>query len=71
MEEYDYESMNQGAGILAALGAGVMIVYFIILLLIIVSLWKIFEKANKPGWAAIIPIDNIIVWLQILGKPWW
>jgi uncharacterized membrane protein YoaK (UPF0700 family) len=29
-------------------------------------------KAGKPGWAAIIPIYNVIVLLQIAGKPlWW
>ncbi len=34
--------------------------------------WKIFEKAGKPGWAAIIPIYNVIVLLQIVGRPiWW
>lgn len=34
--------------------------------------WKIFEKAGKPGWAAIIPIYNVIVVLEIVGRPiWW
>ena len=38
----------------------------------IIVWWKIFVKAGKPGWAAIIPIYNIIVMLQIVGKPiWW
>lgn len=41
-------------------------------LLMIVSLWKLFTKAGKPGWAAIIPIYNTIVFLEIAGKPvWW
>jgi hypothetical protein len=35
-------------------------------------MWKIYEKAGKPGWAAIVPIYNIIVLLEIVGKPlWW
>lgn len=35
-------------------------------------MWVIFTKAGKPGWAAIIPIYNIIVLLEIVGKPlWW
>jgi len=35
-------------------------------------MWKVFEKAGKPGWAAIVPIYNLIVLLQIAGKPvWW
>jgi len=34
--------------------------------------WKIFEKAGRPGWAAIIPIYNVIVLLEIVGRPiWW
>ncbi len=38
----------------------------------IATIWKVFEKAGKPGWASIIPIYNTIVILQIAGKPvWW
>ena len=64
-----FEGANQG--IMAAMGA-VMFVYGIVFLLIIVSMWKIFTKAGRPGWAAIVPIYNLIVWLDIVGKPvWW
>ena len=50
---------------------------FIVIILVfgvisIVSYWKIFEKAGKPGWAAIIPIYSTIVLLEIIKKPlWW
>ena len=38
----------------------------------IAAVWKVFTKAGKPGWAAIVPIYNAIVLLQIAGKPaWW
>jgi hypothetical protein len=37
----------------------------------IASLWRIFTKAGKPGWAAIIPIYNTVVMLQIVGRPLW
>lgn len=38
----------------------------------IASLWQVFEKAGKPGWACLIPIYNAIVLCQIAGKPaWW
>ncbi len=38
----------------------------------IVGHWKVNEKAGKPGWAAIIPIYNIIVLLEMVGRPtWW
>lgn len=58
-------------GLMAAMGT-VMFVYGAILLLLVISMWKIFTKAGKPGWAAIIPIYNCIVLLEIVGKPvWW
>ena len=37
-----------------------------------VCLWRIFEKAQRPGWAAFIPIYNNIVMAEIAGRPgWW
>ncbi len=40
--------------------------------LLVVSLWKLFTKAGKPGWAAIVPVYNIIVMMEIIGRPtWW
>jgi hypothetical protein len=43
-----------------------------IAVLAIAGLWKTFSKAGEPGWAAIIPIYNDIVWLKIVGRPiWW
>jgi len=39
--------------------------------LLIVSLWKVFEKAGKPGWLCLIPLYNFVVLLEILDRPWW
>lgn len=34
--------------------------------------YKLFEKAGKPGWAALVPVYGNYVWLEIIGKPiWW
>ncbi|MBR9975073.1 MAG: signal peptidase I [Bacteroidetes bacterium] len=44
----------------------------VILAFYVVCLWKVFEKAGQPGWAAIVPIYNIVILLQIVGRPtWW
>ena len=51
--------------------AFILLIYIGILVLLIISQWKIFTKANKPGWACLIPIYNSLVLLQIIGKPWW
>jgi len=41
-------------------------------LLVLASMWRVYEKAGEPGWAVIVPIYNIIVLLRIAGKPlWW
>jgi hypothetical protein len=41
-------------------------------ILMIAGMWKVFVKANKPGWAAIIPFYNIYIMLEIIGRPsWW
>ena len=37
----------------------------------IVSLWKVFQKAGREGWEAIIPIYNMVVLLEITGLPMW
>lgn len=51
----------------------VIILYVLILVfLYIVPLWLVFSKAGKPGVAAIVPIWNIIVMLEVAKKPiWW
>lgn len=41
-------------------------------LFLCVCFWKIFSKADQPGWAAFIPIYHFVVVLQIVGRPaWW
>ncbi|RYM34771.1 signal peptidase I [Brumimicrobium glaciale] len=48
------------------------IIYLSILVLSIASYWIVYAKAGKPGWASIVPIYNIVVLLEIVGKPiWW
>lgn len=59
------------SGILAFLGA-YMFVSFLIGILMLISYWIVYKKAGRPGWAAIIPIYNIVILLEIVGKPvWW
>lgn len=44
---------------------GMVIFSSILSLIMIISLWKIFTKGNKPGWASLIPFYNMIVLTQI------
>jgi len=54
------------------MGGGMMLFLLAILVVAIAGIWKTFAKAGQPGWSAIIPIYNIYVMLQIVGRPtWW
>lgn len=60
---------NDGGGIGGAIGG---LISLAIMVLMVASVWKIFDKAGEPGWAAIIPIYNVVVLLKIVGRPvWW
>jgi hypothetical protein len=38
----------------------------------VIGAWKVFSKAERPGWWSIIPIWNMAVLLQISGRSgWW
>ncbi len=39
--------------------------------LLLVGLYKTFEKAGEKGWKAFVPVYNFLVWLKIIQKPWW
>jgi hypothetical protein len=47
----------------------------IVMLFILITMesqWKIYRKAGKKGWTALVPVYNLIVLLEIVKKPsWW
>lgn len=54
------------------LGLGFLIFILAVVVFIVAAMWKIFEKAGQPGWAAIVPFYNMYILLKIVGKPgWW
>ncbi|WP_291720521.1 DUF5684 domain-containing protein [Bernardetia sp.] len=44
----------------------VMFLYYVVPFL---CLWKVFDKAGKTPWLALIPIINFIIVLEIIEKP--
>ena len=68
---YDYGYGYSSASVFAGFGIAYVVIMLTISALIVVSYWKIFVKAGKPGWAAIVPIYNFIVMSEIAEKPWW
>ena len=45
--------------------------FLVIIVIMIISSYKIFKKAGKKGWTSLIPIYNLIVSIKIAELPIW
>ena len=71
MDELDYTVTFAQAGNGGG-GAIVLIIQLAIAVGVTAGFWKTFEKAGKPGWGAIIPVYNLVLLLDVAGRPsWW
>ena len=68
---FDYWDMAADAVLTFSGFIGFIYIMTILLvrIFLIICMWRIFIKANKPGWYALIPILNIITLMQIAGTP--
>lgn len=55
---------------LAVLGVYLAVV-LVLLVLTIAAWWRLFRKAGRAGWRAVIPVLNIHTLYQICWKPVW
>lgn len=44
---------------------------FLIYVVVVIALWRVFSKAGYPGWLAIIPIVNVFVLVKVAGFSAW
>ncbi len=72
---YDYDA-DAAAGVVAGLGITYMVFMFIMSLISIavavveiIAMWKVFKKAGRHGWEAIIPFYNMWTLFEISGIP--
>jgi hypothetical protein len=85
-QSYDYnydgavesymESAKEYGPLAEGLSASVIIIFLLVALVVtvvtLIGAWKVYEKAKKPGWTAIVPIYNVYILQQIVGRPgWW
>lgn len=68
---YGVSTTSGLTGAIAAMGLFFWLLSMALGVLMIISLWKIFKKAGKPGWASIVPIYNIYIMCEIAEKEWW
>ncbi len=75
--EYDYTTYSTldfgkiAGGLMAFIGV-ILLFSFALAVFMIVTEWKVFKKAGKEGWAALIPIYNVYVLFEITwGSGWY
>ena len=69
---YDYGYMNSADALIGLLTGGFVLLFiFPVAIFMIITYWKLFDKAEQPGWASIIPIYQTLIILKVAKKPWW
>lgn len=64
-------AQNNNTGSTIGLIVGLLF-YLAIIIIVVIGMWKTFEKAGQPGWAAIVPFYNSYILCKIVGRPgWW
>ncbi|RKW25428.1 signal peptidase I [Candidatus Gracilibacteria bacterium] len=48
-----------------------MIVLLVVALFMAVVRWRLFSKANLPGWGSLVPIYNAYLFFKLAGRPGW
>jgi hypothetical protein len=76
LAQLDDGTGGDAAGCAGCCGGGLCgLLFFVVWLAVIVAVvagfWKVFVKAGKPGWAAIVPIYNLIILIEIAKRPIW
>jgi hypothetical protein len=50
---------------------GLVLLWLGMMALMFATCWSIFTKAGEAGWKSLVPIYNGVVFLRIVGRPWW
>ena len=67
----DYDMFNSLLGLSLGLILFVSIIALAIIVLYVIGTWKLFKKAGKQGWEALIPFYSTYVLVEISGLNWW
>ena len=65
------EELKTFGVILVILLIPILLIFITILVFQIIGQWKVFKKAGKNGWEAIIPYYNTWTLIEISGCKWW
>jgi hypothetical protein len=54
-----------------AVNMTVLVICIALILVLLVAMWRVYEKAGEPGWAGILPVVNVFFLARAVGKPMW
>ena len=47
-------------------------IFFLIIQVIhFLGTWKLYVKAGRKAWEAIVPVYNAVILMKIINRPWW
>ncbi|TKS56368.1 signal peptidase I [Mesohalobacter halotolerans] len=49
----------------------IVIIILIVQIIHFLGTWKLYQRAGRSAWQAIIPIYNAYVLMKIINRPWW
>ncbi|NAS29866.1 signal peptidase I [Flavobacteriaceae bacterium R38] len=48
-----------------------LIFFLVIQLIHFLGTWKLYVKAGRKAWEALVPVYNAVVLMKIINRPWW
>ena len=67
----DYNADKMSPALLTMFLTFYFLFIFVFIAFYAICFWRLFVKAGKPGWAALVPFYNRMVMLEIGGQPSW
>ncbi|MBC9796063.1 signal peptidase I [Sinomicrobium weinanense] len=47
-------------------------IFFLVLQLVhFAGTWKLYQKAGRKAWEALVPVYNAVILMKIINRPWW
>jgi hypothetical protein len=73
LESMDKKELEeQFLKLFSVMGPIILIIDLALSLFMIITFWRIFEKAHAPGWGILVPFYNFYLFLKIAGlSGWW
>jgi len=70
--ELQRSAIPQNDAQVSGMSIKILLMILVVSLLIVISMWVVFEKGGESGWKSLVPIYNMYILMEISGKPgWW